>query len=102
MSYPRESELICMADRLGVVTEGEFVMVILALIDLIREAIELALVRIELPLADKGIVVRERDGRSSAQAEAGDSPRAWRWAIGRRICVDGVLRCAASFLVTPT
>ncbi|PYK57680.1 MAG: hypothetical protein DME43_14275 [Verrucomicrobia bacterium] len=77
-------------------------MVILALIDLIREAIELALVRIELPLADKGIVVRERDGRSSAQAEAGDSPRAWRWAIGRRICVDGVLRCAASFLVTPT
>jgi len=76
-------------------------MVILALIDLIREAIELALVRIELPLADKGIVVRERDGRS-VQVEPGDSPRAWRWAIGRRICVDGVLRCAASFLVTPT
>jgi len=48
-------------------------MVILALIDLIREAIELALVRIELPLADKGIVVRERDGRSSAQAAPGDS-----------------------------
>jgi len=94
--------LLAQGQRLGLVTEGKFVLAILALVDLIGEAIELALVRIELPLADKGIVVRERDGRSSAQAEAGDSPRAWRWAIGRRICVDGVLRCAASFLVTPT
>jgi len=64
--------LLAQGKHLAVVTEGEFVLAILGLIDLIREAIELALVRIELPLADKGIVVRERDGRS-AQAEPGDS-----------------------------
>ena len=67
--------LLAEGKRFGVVTEGEFVLAILALIDLIREAAELALVRIELPLADKGIVVRERDWRSAQAESAGVSGR---------------------------
>ena len=54
--------LFTQGEGLGVVTEGELVLAILALIDLIGEAVELALLRIELPFADERIVLRERSG----------------------------------------
>ena len=46
-------------ERLGVVAEGKLVLAVLAFIDLIGEAVELALVWIELPFADERIVLRE-------------------------------------------
>ena len=51
--------LLAQGESLGVVTEGELVLAILALIDLIGEAVELALLRIELPFANERIVLRE-------------------------------------------
>jgi hypothetical protein len=63
--------LLAEGEGFGVVTESELVLAILALIDLIGEAVELALLRIELLFADERIVLRECEGRS-AQAEPSD------------------------------
>src|SRR5207248_9240050 len=46
-------------ERFAVVTEGKRVLAISSLIDLISEAVELTLVRIELPFADERIVLCE-------------------------------------------
>jgi len=51
--------LLAQGERFGVVTEGELVFASPALIDLIREAVKLALVGIKLPFADERIVLRE-------------------------------------------
>ena len=51
--------LLAQGEHFGVVTEDELVLTVLALIDLIGEAVKLAFVRIELPFADERIVLRE-------------------------------------------
>jgi len=51
--------LLAQGERFGVVTEGELVFASPALIDLIGEAVKLALVGIKVPFADERIVLRE-------------------------------------------
>ena len=51
--------LLAQGERFGVVTEGELVFASPALIDLLGEAVKLALVGIKLPFADERIVLRE-------------------------------------------
>ena len=51
--------LLAQGERFGVVTEGELVFASPALIDLIGEAVKLALVGIKLLFADERIVLRE-------------------------------------------
>jgi len=64
--------LLAQGEHFGVVTEGELVFASPVLIDLIGEAVKLALVGIKLLFADERIVLREYWGRS-AQAEPSDS-----------------------------
>src|SRR5205814_9510773 len=51
--------LLAQGEHFGVVTEGELVFASPALIDLIGEAVKLALVGIKVPFADERIVLRE-------------------------------------------
>ena len=61
MTFPIEGH------GLNVVTESETVLAAAGVFDLILQAVELALVGIQFPIADKGIVGPERAGADEAE-----------------------------------